>query len=961
MNRLAGNLSRKRGGRRPTRGFARKLAVESLENRLLLTVVSLEPLKDNTIYEVPPGTTELSSGAGENLLVGRTGQATNDIRRGLLAFDVAGNVPAGATISSATLTLTLERAPPGNFPVTLHGLSADWGEGTSDADGGSGAGSGGGDGAPATPGDATWFQNFFGTSAWGTAGGVFDPAASATITVGPAGSYTWGSTSSMVANVQSWLDDPTNNFGWLVKGDEVSETSSKRFKAREAAEANRPLLTIDFTLEEPDVLIADAAATEGDSGTTSIQFEVTLSEPSTETVTVNFTTVGGTAVEGVDYVGLAGQVTFAPQDTSEPITITVHGDQTVELDETFLVRLSDAVGATVLDSEGHGTITNDDSATLSINDVTLEEGNTGTTDFTFTVTLDADVDTGASVNFDTADDTATSADGDYTVTSGTLNFAGNAGETRPITVSVGGDGKVELDETFLVNLSTIVAGGRDVTLGDGQGQGTITNDDGPIDLGAVDFLELPGRDPSSGDIHYSLTTVSAGFLTVEAMFSGPPDSVTLSLRDSAGSLLIDSSVVDGKQRLDWQAASGEAFVLDLSGTAGDVDLRLINLLDHTGSIVTIHGTAGPDTIDFNAQNSRDITVNGVLYAFADADLDTVNIEMGLGNDLLDIQGSPLSEELIVGPREGDGVQTATFAVTDPAASDPFTLTATGFEQLRAWSRTGDPDTATFHDSPSADKLKANGEEDFLVLRRKQGFAAFFRRAKLFEEVNVIADVASKNDLTIMVDSSGDDQFTADAEVGSYELSGADYVFRVETSGNVVVRSEFGGTDSASFTDSSENDKFVGNPNKGRLFSLVVPFDITVRRFDNYEMDFPNGGIDKVRLTDSGQNDHFVGRPNESTFQTRGVNFTARQAEQVFVFSELRDGETDTAELFDTNGNDLLEADGSSAKLSADRDSLELLYEVIAFEQVRAVSSTGTDNVEAAAIDFLLTLDGNWQN
>jgi hypothetical protein len=160
--------------------------------------------------------------------------------------------------------------------------------------------------------------------------------------------------------------------------------------------------------------------------------------------------------------------------------VAVSGDETVELNETFLVNLSGlAAGGravSLADDQGQGTIENDDSATLSINDVSLAEGDSGTTNLVFTVTLSAAVDTGLSVNYATADGTA-SAPGDYTAASGTLNFLGDAGETQTITVAVSGDTLDEPDETFFVDLSGLSASGRNVTVSDTQGLGTILDDD----------------------------------------------------------------------------------------------------------------------------------------------------------------------------------------------------------------------------------------------------------------------------------------------------------------------------------------------------------------------------------------------------------------------------------------------------------------------------------------------------
>jgi hypothetical protein len=100
-----------------------------------------------------------------------------------------------------------------------------------------------GDGAPATPNDATWRHRFFDTIFWTNEGGDFSATVSASQSVGGIGQYTWSSTQ-MVADVQSWLDDPASNFGWLVLGNETTIATAKRFDTRESA--SPPMLTIQY-------------------------------------------------------------------------------------------------------------------------------------------------------------------------------------------------------------------------------------------------------------------------------------------------------------------------------------------------------------------------------------------------------------------------------------------------------------------------------------------------------------------------------------------------------------------------------------------------------------------------------------------------------------------------------------------------------------------------------------------
>src|SRR4030095_16123414 len=109
-----------------------------------------------------------------------------------------------------------------------------------------------------------------------------------------------------------------------------------------------------------------------------------------QAVTVNYTTANGTATAGSDYVATNGLVTFAPGTTSQNITVRVIGDQVNEVNETFFVNLSNPTNASIADGQGLGTITNDDSSpTLSISDVSLAEGDSGSTDAGFVVTLSA--------------------------------------------------------------------------------------------------------------------------------------------------------------------------------------------------------------------------------------------------------------------------------------------------------------------------------------------------------------------------------------------------------------------------------------------------------------------------------------------------------------------------------------------------------------------------------------------
>ena len=214
------------------------------------TEITLTPIKDNSLYEDAAGA--LSNGKGDYLFAGKTAaKNAGKVRRALIQFDIAGNIPAGSTIQSVILSLNMSKTISGDHTVDLHRVGAEWGEGSSDASGQEGKGT------AATNGDATWIHRIFDSATWSIAGGDFSPTASASQSVGGTGPYTWGSTTEMVNDVQSWLDNTSENFGWILIGDESSLASAKRFDSREhGTENNRPKLTVTYT--EPTGVISSS-------------------------------------------------------------------------------------------------------------------------------------------------------------------------------------------------------------------------------------------------------------------------------------------------------------------------------------------------------------------------------------------------------------------------------------------------------------------------------------------------------------------------------------------------------------------------------------------------------------------------------------------------------------------------------------------------------------------------------
>jgi len=274
---------------------------------------------------------------------------------------------------------------------------------------------------------------------------------------------------------------------------------------------------------QPTLSIGDVTVTEGDSGTVNAVFTITLSTTLFRDwiTSVDYTTVDGTATTADnDYTPRSGSVGFPIGDGSASLTISVPiaGDTRGEGNETFFVNLRNArtnpEGAvTIADGQGVCTIVDDDSAAvpaLSLNDVSLIEGNTGTVDAVFVVSLSGAVGTDVTVNFATADGTATVSDNDYSSRLGTVTFPAGDNSPKTIAVPVTADTTPESDETFFVNLASPVG----ATIADGQGLCTIVNDDAaPLPaLSISDTRVLEGDDPNTnapGTIAAFVVTLSA--------------------------------------------------------------------------------------------------------------------------------------------------------------------------------------------------------------------------------------------------------------------------------------------------------------------------------------------------------------------------------------------------------------------------------------------------------------------
>jgi predicted extracellular nuclease len=232
------------------------------------------------------------------------------------------------------------------------------------------------------------------------------------------------------------------------------------------------------------VSINDVSITEGDSGTQILTFTVTRSNDD-GAFTVDYATADNSAtVAANDYESANGTLTFAAESgiLTQTVSVTINGDIDIELDESFFVNLSNVVNTTgtaiVTDAQGVGTITTDDfPPTVSIGDVSVAEGDAGTSLLTFTVTR-TEEDSAFTLDFNTVVGGSATAGVDYEVVSGgTITFTQGGPLTQTVSVTINGDVTVEGDETFNVEISNIQNTVGTTTIADGAATGTILNDD----------------------------------------------------------------------------------------------------------------------------------------------------------------------------------------------------------------------------------------------------------------------------------------------------------------------------------------------------------------------------------------------------------------------------------------------------------------------------------------------------
>lgn len=345
------------------------------------------------------------------------------------------------------------------------------------------------------------------------------------------------------------------------------------------------------------------AVAEGESGTTTLTFDLTLDSAAKADTTVSFSTLtSGTATAGTDFVAGTGSVTFAAGETTKQVTVTVNGDTTSEGDETVAVQFTgDNLVAAVT---GTGTITNDDGAppifTLTSDAPSVVEGNSGTANLTFNLTLDSAPTADVTVNYETLTTGTATAGTDFTASTGTVTFA--AGQaTATVSIPVVGDTSQETSETVAVKFT-----GSQLTA-DVSATGTITNDDISVTLAPSGSTVTEGTSQT-----FTITASAASSSDTVYIYNvvGNTNNGTVTAATSA-----DFSAVNGSVTLPAGSTTVTFTVTPINeGTIEGLEGFNVSLLN--SSTLAVEATSSVVAIQDGASSGQNFTLTAGLDSFS---------------------------------------------------------------------------------------------------------------------------------------------------------------------------------------------------------------------------------------------------------------------------------------------------------------------------------------------------------
>ncbi len=429
--------------------------------------------------------------------------------------------------------------------------------------------------------------------------------------------------------------------------------------------------------------IVNASTTEGSD----VMFTIVLSNAVDVDTSVTFSTANGTATtDDSDYTAVSSQVvSFTAGTTTQTVTVNTTDDNKVEGHETFTVGLDGlnaggrSVTISATNGSATGTIANDDAETLTISSPTVTEGNSGTTSLTFTVTSPNAVQGGFTVGFSLADVTTNGSD-HAALPNGTLAFAGTAGETQMITVTVNGDTAGEGTETLRATLGAVspTAPVLAASIVSGAvGTGTITNDD------LVDVIYT-----ASGSAVLTVSVVSG---RLQVKINNVPqtqfDSVDLALMQSitiTGGAGADSINLTGLSSSTYSRLTR----VSLNGGAGN-DAIVGSNFDETisGGLGndSLNGAGGTNTLSESGNVNFTLTNTSLVGVGTDtlANLQVANLTGGTSANTFTVSGWTRAGTLVGGGGTGDTIvasKNVNFALSNSVlqTTDGMNLSLSGF-------------------------------------------------------------------------------------------------------------------------------------------------------------------------------------------------------------------------------------------------------------------------------------------
>ncbi|MBD2141966.1 endo-1,3-1,4-beta-glycanase ExsH [Anabaena sp. FACHB-1250] len=470
-------------------------------------------------------------------------------------------------------------------------------------------------------------------------------------------------------------------------------------------------VTITDDDPQPQISISDVTLMEGDSGTTTFNFAVTLSNPSSQTITVDYQTSDVDTVAGTDYVIKNGLITFNPGETIQPLIVIVNGDTLVEDNETFKVNLSNPVNATIGVGVGTGTINNDDVPTLTVNNLTVVEGVDNNAIMTFTLSTPSNQ--GVSVNYSTTAGTAT-ANSDYTPVSGTLTIPAGA-TTATLSIPIVNDNFNEPNETFNLALSNpvgavVVNASPVITITD-----TIESSTTFILPAGVENLTLTGT-----------TAINGTGNTGNNVLTGNSANNILAGGDGNDTYSFNATTVLGNDTIQ-ETSTGGVDVIDLTGTTGAATLNLgvttiqtvvtTNLrLTLTANIENIIGGNGADRLTGNPLDNS--LVGGLGNDNLRGNGGNDSLTGGVGDDIL-TGGLGTDHFIYSSSRAYHPSDIGSDQISDFTTGDKFVLSKITFDALQSVQGNGLSQGSDF--AVVTDDDSVNTQAAFIVYSSGSGY------------------------------------------------------------------------------------------------------------------------------------------------------------------------------------------------------------------------------------------------